>query len=42
MKTIKVSDVHYQMLKDIGKKWRMNDRNLVEELIEKTYNKNKK
>ena len=43
MKTVKVSDVHYQMLKDIGKKWRMTDTDLVEELIQETYsNKTKK
>ena len=36
-KTVKVSDVHYQMLVDVGKRWRMKPDDLVEELIQETY-----
>ena len=42
MKTIKIDDVHYSMLKDIGKKWRMSPEDLVAELIQKTYSSKKK
>ena len=43
MKQIKISDVHFQMLKDIGKKWRMTPDELIEELIQETYaNKSKR
>ena len=38
-KTVKVSDVHYQMLVDVGKRWRMKPSDLVEELIQETYTK---
>jgi len=42
-KSVKVSDVHYQMLVDVGKRWRMKPDDLVEELIQETYaNKNKR
>tara|TARA_Y100001933_G_C18867985_1_gene508729 strand:+ start:627 stop:785 length:159 start_codon:yes stop_codon:yes gene_type:complete len=37
MKTIKIDDVHYSMLKDIGKKWRMSPEDLIAELIQETY-----
>lgn len=37
MKTIKIDNVHYQMLQDLGKKWRMKPEDLVEELIQETY-----
>ena len=36
-KTVKVSDIHYQMLVDVGKRWRMKPDDLVEELIQETY-----
>ena len=36
-KSVKVSDVHYQILVDVGKRWRMKPDGLVEELIQKTY-----
>ena len=36
-KSVKVSDVHYQMLVDVGKRWRMKPDDLVEELIQETY-----
>ena len=42
-KQVKISDVHYQMLMDVGKKWRMKPDALVEELIQETYsNKSKR
>ena len=42
-KSVKVSDVRYQMLVDVGKLWRMRLDDLVEELIQKTYaNKTKR
>ena len=42
-KSVKVSDVFYQMLVDVGKRWRMKPDDLVEELIQKTYaNKTKR
>ena len=42
-KSVKVSDVHYHMLVDFGKCWRMKPDDLVEELIQKTYaNKTKR
>ena len=37
MKTVKIDDVHYSMLKDIGKKWRMSPEDLIAELIQGTY-----
>ena len=43
MKQIKIDDVHYSMLKDIGKKWRMSPEDLIHELIQETYaNKTKR
>ena len=36
-KQIKIDDVHYQMLVDVGKKWRMKPDALGEELIQETY-----
>ena len=36
-KQIRISDVHYQMLLDVGKRWRMKPDELVEELIQETY-----
>ena len=42
-KTIKISDVHYQMLIDAGKRWRMKPDELVEEVVQEAYsNKSKK
>ena len=42
-KSVKVSDVHYQILVDVGKRWRMKPDDLVEELIQETYaNKTKR
>ena len=37
MKTVKIEDVHYQMLVDVGKRWKMRPDALVEELIQETY-----
>jgi len=37
MKTVKIDDVHYQMLVEAGKKWKMRPETLVEELIQETY-----
>ena len=37
MKTVKIDDVHYQMLVDVGKRWKMKPDSLVEELIQETY-----
>ena len=36
-KSVKVSDVHYQMLVDVGKRLRMKPDDLVKELIQETY-----
>ena len=36
-KSVKVSDIHHQMLFDVGKRLRMKPDDLVEELIQKTY-----
>ena len=41
MKTAKIDDVHYSILKDISKKWRMPPENLVAELIQETYSSKK-
>lgn len=42
-KSVKVSDVHYQMLVDVGKRSRMKPDDLVKELIQETYaNKTKR
>lgn len=37
MKTVKIHDVHYSMLKDIGKKWRISQEDLIAELIREIY-----
>ena len=36
-KIIKISDVHYQMLTDIGKRWRMTPDDLAVELVQEAY-----
>ena len=36
-KTIKISDVHYQMLIDVGKHWRMKLDRLVGKLVQEAY-----
>ena len=36
MKSVKISDVHYSMLLELGKKWRMKIEDLLEEVIQKT------
>ena len=42
-KSVKVSDLNYQMLVDVGKRWRMKLDDKVEELTQKTYaNKTKR
>jgi hypothetical protein len=42
-KQVRISDVHFQMLVDVGKRWRMKPDDLVEELIQETYaNKTKR
>ena len=42
-KSVKVSDVHFQILVDVGKRWRMKPDDLVEELIQQSYaNKTKR
>ena len=38
MKTIKIPPVQYEMLVELGKKWRMKPDDLVVELIEENYN----
>jgi len=42
MKSVKISDVHYTMLLDLGKKWRMNIQDLLEEVIQENYNTKKR
>ena len=37
MKTVKIDDVHYEMLVDVGKKWKMKPEALIAELIQETY-----
>tara|TARA_B100000674_G_scaffold446682_1_gene413781 strand:+ start:174 stop:311 length:138 start_codon:yes stop_codon:yes gene_type:complete len=41
-KIIKILDVHYQMLVDVGKRWRMKPDDLVEELVQETYSSKSK
>ena len=41
MKTVKIDDVYYSMLKDIGKKWRMSPEDLLADLIQETYSNKK-
>ena len=38
MKQIKISSVQYQMLVELGKRWRMKPEELIAELIEENYN----
>jgi hypothetical protein len=37
MKIVKISDVHASMLKAVGKRWKMIETDLLEELIQETY-----
>jgi len=41
-KTIKISDVHYKMLIDIGKHWRIKPDDLVGELVQEAYSSRSK
>ena len=41
-KQVKISDVHYSMLKGIGKKWRISPEDLLAELIQEAYSNKKK
>ena len=41
-KTIKISDVHYQMLIDAGKRWSMQPNDLVGELVQEAYSSKSK
>ena len=41
MKSVKISDVHYSMLLELGKKWRMKIEDLLEEVIQENYNNKK-
>ena len=42
-KSVKVIDVHYKMLVEVGKRWRIRPDDLVEELMQKTFaNKTKR
>ena len=42
MKNVRISDVHFQMLRDQSKKYRMKVEDLVEELIQENYANKKK
>ena len=42
MKSVKISDLHYTMLLDLEKKWRMNIQDLLEEVIQENYNTKKR
>ena len=42
MKNVKVSDVHYEMLRTLGKKYRLKVEDLIEELIQENYANKKK
>ena len=42
MKSVKISDVHYEMLRDLGKKRRLKIEDLIEELIQENYANKKK
>ena len=42
MKNVRISDVHYEMLRDQSKKYRMKAEDLVEELIQENYANKKK
>lgn len=37
MKTIKIGDVHASMLKEVGRRWKMTETDLLEKLIQETY-----
>ena len=37
MKQVKISSVQYEMLVELGKRWRMKPDNLIAELIEENY-----
>tara|TARA_B100000073_G_scaffold144246_1_gene118736 strand:+ start:312 stop:449 length:138 start_codon:yes stop_codon:yes gene_type:complete len=41
-KTIKISDVHYQMLITAGRRWRMKPDDLVGELVQEAYSSKSK
>ena len=42
MKSIKISDVHYEMIRDLAKKYRLKVEDLIEELIQENYATKKK
>ena len=42
MKNVRISDVHYEMLRDQSKKYRMKIEDLAEELIQENYANKKK
>ena len=42
MRQIKISSVQYEMLVELGKRWRMKPDNLIAELIEENYKSKKK
>ena len=42
MKNVRISDVHYEMLRDQSKKYRMKVEDFVEELIQENYSTKKK
>jgi hypothetical protein len=42
MKQVKISDVHYQMLMEVSKRWKMAVQDLMEELIQETYSSKRK
>ena len=37
MKQVKISSVQYEMLVELGKRWRMKPEDLIAELIEENY-----
>ena len=41
-KAVKISDVHYQMLIDVGKHWRMKPADLVGKLVQEAYSSKSK
>ena len=42
MKTVKISDVHTSMLKEVGKRRKMDETDLLEELIQEIYSSKSK
>ncbi len=42
MKTVRINGVHYAMLSELAKKYRMKVEDLIEELIQETYNTKKR